>query len=404
MKILSLIKTYEQQQKKTFNLVASENIMSSNARYALQSDLTHRYIIPPENERPKEIWEYPNQKYPRLIEKMTKEYAKKIYSGKYADVRPLSGNNAVYIVLKSLVPKGGTIFRIPSNCGGHFATLTICKWDDYHFIDIPYNIQEGNIDILKLKKLYKKYKPQLLLLDASMILFPHPVKEIREALGSNIIISYDASQVFGIIGGKKFQAPLKEGADLIHGSVHKSLFGPQKAMIICKEDGKIAKKIHDAITPLFVSNSHPHHVAALGIALEEFLTFGETYAEQTMTNAKALARYLYSRGFNIQDKKRDFTESHQLFCSIGSKKRAFRAFLQLEEIGIHTNFIKIPFADNYGLRIGTAEITRRGLKKSDVIEIGKLIVKCLSNRADKKILQEKVANLSAEFTGLHYSC
>jgi glycine hydroxymethyltransferase len=403
MKIISLIKKYEERQKKTINLVTSENIMSSNARYALQSDLTHRYIIPPENERPKDIWEYPNQKYPRMIEKITKEHAKKIYSGKYADVRPLSGNNAVYIVLKSLVPRGGTIFRVPARCGGHFATLTICKWEDYHFIDIPCNKQEGTIDTSKLKKIYKKYRPRLLLLDASMILFPHPVREIRDMLGPDIIISYDASQVFGIIGGKKFQAPLKEGADLIHGSVHKSLFGPQKAMIICKENGEIAKKIHEAITPLFVSNSHPHHVAALGIALEEVITFGETYADQTITNAKTLARYLYSQGLNVQCKKKGFTKSHQLFCSIDSKKGAFRAFSQLEEIGIHTNFIKIPFTDNYGLRIGTAEITRRGLKEKDVIELGQIIVKCLSNKVNKNILQEKVANLSARFTEIHYS-
>lgn len=403
MKILGLIKKYEENQKKTFNLVTSENVMSFNARYALQSDLTHRYIIPPEKERPKEIWEYPNQKYLRMIEKNTKEYAKKIFFGKYADVRPLSGNNAVYAVLKSLVPRGGTIFHIPANCGGHFATITICKWDNYHFIEIPYNRQDGNIDILKLEKLYNKYRPQLLLLDSSMILFPHPVREIRKTLGRDIIISYDASQVFGIIGGKKFQAPLKEGADLIHGSVHKSLFGPQKAMIICRENGEIAKKIHATITPLFVSNSHPHHVAALGIALEEIITFGEMYADQTIRNAKTLARYLYSQGLSVWGKKKDFTESHQLFCSLDSRKEAFHAFSQLEKIGIHTNLVKIPFTDNYGLRIGTAEITRRGLKENDVIELGNLIIKCLSYRIDQKILQEKIENLSTRFAGLHYS-
>jgi glycine hydroxymethyltransferase len=236
-----------------------------------------------------------------------------------------------------------------------------------------------------------------------MILFPHPVREIRDALGPDIIISYDASQVFGIIGGSKFQAPLKEGADVVHGSVHKSLFGPQKAMIICKEDGDIAKKIHETITPLFVSNSHPHHVAALGIALEEILAFGEAYVDQTIKNAKTLARYLYSQGLHVKCKKRGFTESHQLFCSMDSKKKAFRAFLQLEEIGLHANVINIPFTDNYGLRIGTAEITRRGFKENDVIELGKLIVKCLNgNKVEKKILQEEIANLSGRFADLHY--
>lgn len=403
MKILSLIKKYEENQKTSFNLVTSENIMSSSARYALQSDITHRYIIPPENERPKEIWEYPNQKYPRMIEKMTKEYAKKIFFGKFADVRPLSGNNAVYAVLKSLVPRGGTIFHIPANCGGHFATLAICKSENYHFIEIPYGNQDGNIDINKLEKLYKEYRPQLLLFDSSMILFPHPVQEIRRALGPDIIISYDASQVFGLIGGHRFQAPLKEGADLIHGSVHKSLFGPQKAMIICKEDGEMAKKIHETITPLFVSNSHPHHVAALGIALEEIIIFGEAYADQTIRNAKTLARYLDSLGLNIRGKKKDFTETHQLFCSIDSRKEAYRTFARLEKIGIHTNFVKIPFSDNYGLRMGTAEITRRGLKENDVTELGDIIVNSLSQRDNCKVLRERVANLSLRFTGLHYT-
>lgn len=197
--IFDLLAQTENKSAESLNLIASENIMSKSALRALSSDLAHRYVIPPASERSESIWDFPNQEIYRAITKSTEELAKKLYKGKFADVRPLSGNNAVYVIINSLVPNGGTIFRIPANCGGHFATEPICHRENIRVVDIPYDREKARIDFSALKNLYERHQPQLIFLDASMILFPHPVGEIREALGNDAVSTCDCSQVLAVL-------------------------------------------------------------------------------------------------------------------------------------------------------------------------------------------------------------
>jgi len=401
--IKCLADKYEKNQKSCINLVASENIMSQRARKYLGADLNHRYCIPPFHDRPKEIWEYPNQHYLRKIEKQVIEYAMQIYSGKWADVRPLSGNNVAYIILKGLVPSGGTVMSVPGDCGGHFSTKVICDSEKYKWVGLPYDRSEGIIDVQKLEKIANKVNPNLIFLDASMQLFPYPLKEIASIFGEKAVISYDASHTFGIIGGKKFQAPLTEGADIIHGSTHKSLFGPQKGMIICKENGVISQKIKNIITPLFVSNMHIHHVAALGIALEEMIRYGEMYANQVVANSKALAKILYDKGFEVAYFNKGFTENHQIILSIGDYNKTYDIFEKLEKVGIHVNGIKIPFRDKYGLRLGTSELTRRGMKEREMSLIGDLFHSVVFSCNSLNIIKKRVRDFSFLFKDIHFS-
>lgn len=399
------IDKYEKNQKSFLNLVASENILSQRARMCLGADLNHRYCIPPFGDRPKEIWEYPNQYYLRKIEKQVIEYAMQIYSGKWADVRPLSGNNVAYIILKSLVPPGGIVMSVPGDCGGHFSTKVICDSEKYKWVGLPYDRTKGVIDVRKLERIASKINPNLIFLDASMQLFPYPLKEIRNIFGERVVLSYDASHTFGIIGGGKFQSPLTEGADIIHGSTHKSLFGPQKGMIICKENGIISQKIKDIITPLFVSNMHMHHVATLGIALEEMIKYGELYANQVVANSKALAKRLYDKGFDLDYSNKGFTENHQIIVNIGDYDKTYVIFEKLEKVGINVNGIKIPFRDKdkYGLRLGTSELTRRGMKEKEMLFIGDLFYSIIFSDKSLNIIKKEVKDFSFLFKDIHFS-
>ena len=45
-------------------------------------------------------------------------------------------------------------------------------------------------------------------------------------------INYDAAHVAGLIAGGKFQDPLREGADTMTMSTHKTLFGPQGGLVL----------------------------------------------------------------------------------------------------------------------------------------------------------------------------
>lgn len=400
--IKSLIIEYENHQKEVINLVASENLMSSSARYALQSDLAHRYSMPPEDERSQDLWEYPNQKILRVIESRLKELMKEIYHGDYADARPLSGNNVAAVVFKSLVPNGATIFSVSPECGGHFTTKKLCGDQKIKQIFLPYNKEKGIVDLDQLNKLVNLHNPHLVFLDASMILFPYPLKEMRQILGDEVIISYDASHTFGLIGGGQFQSPLLEGADIIHGSTHKSLFGPQKGMIICKRNDELARKINNIITPFFVSNSHPHHSAALAIALEEIKAYGAEYAAQVIKNAQYFGKCLYNTGLDVLFPYESYTKSHQIIVSCGEKNNARKAFLKLEKMGIHVNEIKVPFRDSYGLRLGFNEVTRRGFKEKEIHLLSQIIGNCLRDKNTEKDLRDQVIKLSKQFTTISY--
>jgi glycine hydroxymethyltransferase len=400
MSILSLVARHEERRAFSVNLVASENVLSPDAVSVLKSDLAHRYCIPPEGERPPEIWDYPNQKIVRLVHEETQRLAQRLFGAQYADVRPLSGNNAAYIVLKSLVARGDTIFSVPADCGGHFASAAICRHEGLQQVDLPYDRSAARVDLLRLKELCRVHKPALVFLDASMILFPYPVAAIRETIGDSAILSYDASHTFGLIGGGRFQKPLIEGADVLHGSTHKSLFGPQKAMILFRRESALAARVRDMIAPTSISNIHPHHVAALGVALEELERWGGSYADQVVANAQALGTVLFECGLDVCFPERMFTLCHQLVVAMPSREAAARGAEAVESANLHVNMVRVPYRPNtFGFRLGVSEITRRGMKERDMELLGRLF--CRALREERGVGAE-VAAFSARFDTLHY--
>ena len=302
----------------------------------------------------------------------------------------------------SLVRQHETVWSVPANRGGHFTTPVIATRENFQLHPLPYDTEKGIIDVEKIDDLYRHHPPRLIFLDASMQLFPHPVRELRDALGEEVIISFDASHTLGMIAGKHFQDPLSEGADLLHGSTHKSLWGPQKGMILTRHDGPIAAAIHDIITPLFVSNAHVHHIAALGIALEEAEAFGQAYARQVLLNARKLASALSEHGMKPLFPEYGFTECHQILVAIGDKAETKEAFHRLEASGLFVNAIRMPFGDGFGLRLGLTEVTRRGLKEPEMSIIGNLIAQCTIGKHSVEEISKNVITLSRSFTTLEY--
>lgn len=403
----SIIALIEEQNKRwcqTINLVASENILSPDAQRALASDFAHRYCLPPD--KPDTIWDYPNQETARAIYARTAALACELFHGAYADLRPLSGNNVAYVVLKGLRPANGDVFSVPANCGGHFTTRVICKEEKLCAHDIPFNTQTGLVDLDAFEYRTKKAVAPLVFLDTSMTLFPQPVREMRKILGEEAVISYDASHTLGLVAGGAFQAPLDEGADLVHGSTHKSFFGPQKGIIVCRDNvedpKKIAARIRDIVVPLFVSNPHVHHIATLGVACEEMKHYGQAYAAQVVKNAKAFGEELFNRGGKVLFAEKGFTETHQILCDVGEKDVMFAAFYRLEEAGIHLNGIRTPFSGAYGFRIGLAEATRREMREEEMRLIARLVADVMQQRRSTDAVRKDVSDLSARFIRCGY--
>ena len=404
--LLAVLDDHEARRRRTVSLVASENLLSPACRRALASDVGHRYVMPPEDARPPGMWDYPNQSSMRELLARAEELACARLHGEVADVRPLSGNGAAAILLTSALDEGGTVASVPAACGGHFATAALCKRFGLRRFDLPYDDARGIVDVREAARLCAAERVDLVFLDASTQLFPHPVRALREALPARTRIVYDASHAMGLIASGRFQDPLGEGADAIQGSTHKSLFGPQKGLFVFRDRASdLARRVLEATIPLFVSNVHPHHVLALAIALAETAEFGGAYADRVVENARSLGAALHALGFDILFPEHDFSASHQLVCAVGSKPEALRLFDRLEAAGVYVNLVSVPHRhETYGFRIGVAEAARRGMGPSAMRAIAELFAAArdasLPDLAAR--VAPRVAALSSDFPGVAF--
>jgi len=390
-------------------MIASENVLSPLCREMLLTDFHGRYAEGNPGKR-----YYQGCKFFDKVELKAMELAKKLFKCNYADVRPTSGTVANIGILKALIKPGESAVVLDLANGAH---ISFGKWGGagvrgINLISYPFNDQEMNIDIDGAVKLIKKVKPKLCLNGRSVFLFPSPIKELSEAahdVGAELV--FDAAHVLGLIGGGQFQDPLHQGADIMTGSTHKTLPGPQGGMVLSDrkentdKDKKFLMRVGFGIFPGVTSSYHLHHVAAKAIAYAEHLEFGKKYAKQTIKNAKALGQALHERGFNVFGEKLGFTESHQILLSIGPGKGK-EASEKLEDAGIITNMNTIPGDQDpmnpSGLRLGTPELTRAGMKENEMEEIADFYKRVLTNKEDVKKIKSDVKDFRKDFQELHY--
>jgi glycine hydroxymethyltransferase len=390
-------------------MIASENVLSPLCREMLITDFHGRYAEGTPGHRYYEGCEFFD-----LVEVKALELAKKLFDCHYADVRPTAGTTANIAILKALIKPGEPATVLDLANGAH---ISFGKWGaagvrGIELISYPFNDEEMNIDVDGAVKLIKKVKPKLALNGRSVFLFPSPIKEIAEAahdVGAYLI--YDAAHVLGLIGGKQFQDPLREGADVMSGSTHKTLPGPQGGMIVSDhkgdtdEDKSFLRKLGFGVFPGVTSSYLLHHVAAKAIAYAEHLKFGEAYAKQIIKNAQSLAQSFFGRGFKVFGEKLGFTKSHQILLEIGPGKGK-EASKKLVDAGIVTNMNTIPGDKDplnpSGLRIGTPELTRIGMKEKEMDEIAHFYERVLLKNEDAKKIKEDIKDFRKDFQELHY--
>lgn len=402
LKIKNITKEHHKWMENSINLIASENITSTSVREALASDLSHRYA-----EGTSGCRLYEGCKYIDEIEDITVDLSKKIFHAEHANVQPTSGVVANLAAFFALTKCNDSIMALEVPVGGHIshARVSAAGVRGLHVIPHPFDQKKMNIDVDAMQKEILTKKPKIVLLGGSLFLFPHPVKEAKEAadeVGAKVM--YDGAHVLGLIAGGKFQDPLKEGADVVAGSTHKTFPGPQGGIILCKND--ISHKIDDAVFPGVVSNHHLHHLAALGIATSEMLEFGSAYAGQTIKNAKALAQSLHEEGFNVLCEDLGFTESHQVAMDVSNLGDVAKLAKSLESNNIILNKNLLPWDDvnrsddPSGLRMGTQELTRRGLKESEMAEVAAFIKKVAMDDVDVK---DDVSEFMSQYNKVHYA-
>ncbi|RLI31054.1 serine hydroxymethyltransferase [Candidatus Bathyarchaeota archaeon] len=416
-RIFKLLKEHSEFFNRSIPLIASENVTSPAVREALTSDFGHRYAEGWPGERV-----YAGCRYIDEVELMALELAKEIFRAEFVDVRPISGVCANLIMYTAFTEPGDRIMALSIPTGGHISMGRKRLWGTagaVHGLKVQYfeyDDESLNIDVDKTVKRIRRLEARgdhikLYLFGASVFPFPHPVKEIAEvAREYDAKVAYDAAHVAGLIGAGLFQDPLREGADCVQMSTHKTFFGPQRGMIASWE--KYAERLKNAAFPANLSNHHLHSLAALAVALCEFKEFGRAYAEQVIRNAQALGQALYERGFKVLGEKLGFTKSHVLLIDVVDTplKNGRRVEMELEKAGIIVNRNLLPydiregrhFMEPGGIRIGTSELTRLGMKESEMVEVAEFMKRVVIDGEDPKRVARDVAEFRKGYQYCHY--
>ena len=396
-------------------LIASENVPSPAVREAIISDFGNRYAEGWPGERV-----YAGCTYIDEVEVQCMDLAKRLFNAEFADVRPISGvvaNLAIYsafsnpgdVMIAPSIPAGGHISHGKKE---HSGTAGLVHGLEIEFF--AFDPEEMNIDVEKTKakvqELDKQGKlPKIAMFGGSVFLFPHPVKELADFLkGYNMHINYDAAHVAGLIAGGQFQDPLREGVDTMTMSTHKTLFGPQGGLVLAFE--KDADAIKKATFPGLTSSHHIHHMAGKAVAFAEALEFGKDYASQTIKNAKSLALELDNLGFKVLGEKMGYTNSHQTVVNVLDYGDGGKIEADLENANIIVNRQLIPgdlkAKRNYmspgGIRLGTSEITRLGMKESEMQQIASLIKQVIIDKKDPKEITSQVIDFRKDYQKTEY--
>ncbi|MBC5828396.1 MAG: glycine hydroxymethyltransferase, partial [Candidatus Eremiobacteraeota bacterium] len=147
-----------------------------------------------------------------------------------------------------------------------------------------------------------------------------------------------------------------------------------------------------------------HVIAAKAVAFGEALRpdFSD-YARQIVANARALARALEQAGLRIVT---GGTDNHLMLVDVSVRGLTGKDVeTYLDEIGITVNKNTIPFDKNppmvaSGIRVGTAAITTRGMKESDMGEIAAIMGEAMGDvgrRARSAELRGRVHELTSRF-------
>lgn len=394
-------------------MIASENVLSPRALEMLVTDFHGRYAEGLPGKR-----YYQGVKYFDEVETRAIDLAKRLFRCSWANVQSTSGTVSNIATLKSLAKPGDVITAVSTADGGHIshAKMGAVGLRGLNVIEYPWDTEKMTVDVDGAAQLIRREKPRVALFGQSVFLFPTQIRgTIQEAcreVGATIF--FDGAHVLGLIAGGQFQDPLREGADVMTGSTHKTLPGPQGGVNLSDhkgetdEDRKFIRSLETGVFPGVTSSYHLHHVAAKAIAFAEFLQFGKEYAAQTVKNARAFAEALRAQGFKVFGEALGFTRSHQVLLQIGDlgQGRGKWAAERLEEANIITNMNLVPgdtkATSPSGLRLGVQELTRFGMKEPHMREVAALYGKLLLKEADAGKVRADVVSLRSQFKTLQY--
>ncbi len=401
--IFDLITEEKERQTNGLELIASENYVSEQVMEAAGSVLTNKYAEG-----------YPGKRYyggcevVDQVEQIAIDRAKALFNAEYVNVQPHSGSQANAAAYQAVLKPGDTILGFDLSHGGHLTHGSPVNFSGKLYKTAFYGVEKetGVLNYDKIQEKALEVKPQLIIAGASAYSRDIDFKRFREIADSvGAILLADISHPAGLIAKGILNDPIPH-CHIVTTTTHKTLRGPRGGIIMLGKDfenpfgektpkgtvKKMSTLLNSAVFPGNQGGPLEHIIAAKAIAFGEALEDDFlTYQIQVKRNAAAMAAAFVIKNYNIIS---GGTDNHMMLIDLRNKnitgKEAENALVKAE---ITVNKNMVPFDDKSsfvtsGIRVGSAAITTRGLKESDMSLIVDLIDEVLMNFENEEVLEQ----------------
>ena len=388
-------------QRHGIELIASENFTSLQVMQACGSVMTNKYAEG-----------YPGKRYYAgcemvdQTEQLAIDRIKQIFNCDYANVQPHSGAQANAAVTLAILQPGDKILGLDLSMGGHLTHGSPVNYSgklyEAHFYGVVK--ETGLIDYDTLEQKAREFKPKLIFCGASAYSRDWDYARIRKVADEvGAFVQCDMAHPAGLIAKGLLNSPF-EHCHFVTSTTHKTLRGPRGGIILMKKDfenpfglkdvkgnTRLMSNLMDmAVFPGIQGGPLQHIIAAKAIAFGEILTDEfETYAQQIINNAQAMAKAFVEKGYELISSG---TDNHLMLIDLRNKnisgKKAEQALVKAD---ITLNKNMVPFDDKSafvtsGIRIGTPAITTRGLKEEHMQFVVNAVDNVLMNADDENII------------------
>jgi len=397
--IQNIIEKELNRQQNGLEMIPSENFPSIEVLNALSSVLNNKYS----EGYPKKRY-YGGNQFIDQIEELAINRVKKLFGAEHANVQPLSGSPANLAVYLALLEPNDKILGMSLAEGGHLTHGHKVNFSGKLFNSFQYGISKEThlIDYDKIAEIASIVKPKLIIAGATAYPREYNFKKFEKiALENNCYFMADISHIAGLIAADVHQNPIPF-ADVVTTTTHKTLRGPRGGVIMCKE--KYTNVIDKSVFPGLQGGPHEHVIAAKAICFKEAMKESfKTYGKQIIVNAKKLAQILNDGGMNLIS---GGTDNHLILADVTQFQMSGKYAEEiLDKCFITVNRNTIPFdtktpLNPSGIRLGTPALTTRGMKETEMEEIGMLILSALKTRGDPLVLKNirnEVTKLCKEF-------
>jgi len=385
VEIEELIHAERKRQHNEISLIASENYAPKAILDAVGSVLCNKYAEGLPGKR-----YYGGCAIVDTIERVAIERCKKLFGAEYANVQPHSGSQANMAVYMSCLKPGDTILGMDLAAGGHLTHGFKANFSGslYHVVSYGVDRVSECIDYTVVEELAQIHKPKIIVAGASAysrIIDFERFAHIAHDVGALLLA--DIAHISGLVAARLHPSPVPY-ADFVTSTTHKTLAGPRGAFIMCKQE--YAQAIDRAVMPGIQGGPFMHVIAAKAICFGNALKpeFIE-YQQDIIANAQTMANTLAGYGYRIVA---GGTDNHLFIVDLtGSGLNGKQAQGVLEKVGLTVSSSCIPFDTlkpslGSGIRIGTAAMTMRGMKKTEALLLAELIHGVLQNCSNSMAL------------------